>query len=377
MTVCWLFLSAAFFAEPRPEFADLVGRAGPGQVLAIPDGVYAGFVMEARLFDPPVTFKAVNPGKVLVVEGSSQDKSCWIRKSRGIRFEGITFIGKRSHAMHVDGDPWPDPDLSEDLAFNDCLFISLGPYYCAKISQARGLVFDRCYFYVPERSEAAGIVNGGMDAVAVDDLFIRYCRFDNRRSDTCTLMVKGGSRNVLVRDSVFDCPGAPTLLLAGSTDPIYRVRPDVEHELENLTFQDNVVHFRDSEGENVHGTWDSLGRARFLGNQFHNVGQILFVAKRTYDDLRPCADIEFSNNTLSLRKSGFASPYNALVTSQSYLDGAGKESFLLPYDQFHAMGNIVVATGKDVRPDLEGWIKSGFAFTDKVPPPAEKDPRTR
>ncbi|MFO0945480.1 MAG: hypothetical protein U1D30_05970 [Planctomycetota bacterium] len=154
-------------------------------------------------------------------------------------------------------------------------------------------------------------------------------------------------------------------MLAGSTDPIYRTRSDVRFELENLTFQDNVVSFRESEGENVHGTWDSLGNARFIGNQFNNVGQILFVAKRTYDDLQPCENVEFRGNQIRVRARGFASPYNALITSQSFRSQIGQEEFLLPFDQFHAKENVATIPHESLQPELDGWLKSGFDFQEQ------------
>lgn len=340
------------------DLGPIIARLTPGQTFVIPDGDYPGFVLTGVAFAPPVTLRARAPGKVVIHDRADTRQACWLQRCSGIRMEGLTFVSQGAHALHVDGVPLPDPVLSSNLEFNDCVFVSLGDHYCAKLSQARLLVFDRSTFLVPERARVKDHLGGGLDAVAVDEMVIRYCRFDVRRAGACTLMVKGGSRNIVVRDNEFDCPGEATFFLAGPTDPAFRVHAVARHELENLTFQNNTVRFASSSGTNVHGTWDSLANGRFRDNRFFGVGQILFVAKRSQADLAACAAIEFSGNEIELRPAGLASPYNAVITTQTESTSAG-EVPLLPPDEFRARDNVVRVPGPTL-PEITPYLKSGF-----------------
>lgn len=359
-----LCLLSASLIGANLELQTVLNAAQPGQVIDLPDGIYNGAHLVDRRFDPPVTFRAAGLGRVAVTDGSTAQKALWLSRSAGLRFENIVFYSRTGYALHVDGVGQPTPNLSSNMTFTNCKFIALGPLYAVKLSQAEILLFDQCGFYIPEKSVAQDGLGGCLDAVAVDHFIIRDCMFDNQRDHTTTLMIKGGSRGVMVRGCTFQCPGEPTFHLAGPTRPDFRARDGISYELEKFTFRDNRVFFRDSNGENLHGVWDSLGHAQFLNNEFHNVGHVLFVAKRTHQDLRLCEDITFKENKIIMRPSGFANPYSALITTQNY-QKPGDPAYLpiLPKDEFHAEGNMVLFTGKSDKPETNAYTEKGFEFS--------------
>lgn len=179
-------------------------------------------------------------------------------------------------------------------------------------------------------------------------------------------MIKGGARNVVVRDSIFYCPGTTSpLFLAGQTDPIFRTRPNVQYELENFTFKNNKVYFADahpSEPDGLHGVWDSIANASFLNNEFYNVGQILFVGKKTAQDLQACKNVTFNGNTIVMRPKGFSSAWTALIVNQGEeAPGGGFIPYLAP-SEFHASDNVVYLSGDSQPPEKYNLIETGFEF---------------
>jgi hypothetical protein len=93
---------------------------------------------------------------------------------------------------------------------------------------------------------------------------------------------------------------------------------------------------------------------------------MLFVGKRTEQDLHGCENIVFRGNKIHLRAAGFASPYNALITSQNYQPvPGGPEAPVLPPNQFHAENNSVWMR-QNAKPELTAWITRGFQFETDV-----------
>lgn len=344
----------------------MLQRARPGQVIEVPAGIHPGVRLEDRAFNPPVTVRGVGGGRVVIAEHPETGQAAWLTRSSGLRFENITFVSRRLHVLHIDGDPLPQPILSQNIEFTNCEFVTFGKYYGAKLSQSRLLLFDRCRFSAPKTSQVIDANGGCFDAVAVDDFIIRHCVFDHTSGGGVTLMIKGGARNVVVRDSEFHCPGtvAP-LFLAGQTDPIYRIHADARYELQNFVFKNNRVYFEDappSDPEGLHGVWDSVSNARFLNNEFHNVGQILFVGKKTVQDLDICRNITFNDNKIYMRKQGFSGRWGAVIANQGGENPDGSFAPYLPPSEFHASGNIVYLPADKEAPEIYNLIEKGFEF---------------
>lgn len=344
----------------------MLQRARPGQVIELPAGVHVGFKLQDRAFNPPVTIKGVGNGRVVIAEHPETGQAAWLTRCAGLRFENITFASRKLHALHIDGDPLPRPVLSQNIQFTDCEFVTFGKYYGAKLSQARLLLFDRCRFSVPQASQVSDANGGCFDAVAVDDFIIRHCTFEHLPPGGVTLMIKGGSRNVVVRDCQFHCPGTTApLFLAGQTDPIFRTHADAQFELQDFVFKNNRVYFQDahpSEPDGLHGVWDSVSNAQFVDNEFHNVGQVLFVGKKTVQDLSICRNITFSNNKIYMRKKGFADRWSALIVNQGEEKPDGSFAPYLPPSEFHASNNVVFLSGNAEPPEIYNLIEKGFEF---------------
>lgn len=363
-------LSAAL---PVADLQALLDAARPGSQIVLPDGLHSGAWLQDREFQPPILVRAANPGKAFVAEHPDTKQALWLTRCRGLLFDGISFVSRASHVLHVDGTPLPEPKLSRDLVFRDCQFVLLAEtdHFCVKASQAERLVFRECTFVVTQNDELPDYRGGCFDAVAVDELLLRRCRFDNLRHGV-VLMVKGGSKQVVVEECEFDCPGTvPSLFFGNVTGPQFRTRRDVRFELEDFRFRANRVAFRDSplSTENVHGVFDALGSARIEENRFSGVGQVLFSAKRSVADLEGCRNIGFRDNLIALRPAGLKSEWNAVIVSQSEREGdEARYVPILPASEFEASGNRILVPEGTIVPKLGPLLKVGFEIQQQGAP---------
>lgn len=206
----WLTLALVASAQTVKTSAELdsaMRSAAAGGAILLQPGTYTlkQHVGSLRALDRPLTISSVDPANPALIDCSG---NCYISGARGVTLENLDIAGR----MNWDG--LTHPGESGDLVFRRIRFRDAGGgKEMLKLAHLRDVLITECSFV----RSGAGAHDRPVDAVGVDDLIVEHSYFE-RCKGGC-IQAKGGSRNTIVRWSLFNVGGSRAIQLGGSTCP--------------------------------------------------------------------------------------------------------------------------------------------------------------
>ncbi len=229
--------AAVRIVDNSTEFRAALGRLQPGDTLALSPGTYFGNLRLDGLRgtpDAPIVIRARDTDQPPVILGS--DFGLHLQHCAHIHLKHLRLTGFSKNAITVQGPGNAQVTPAQDLLLEDLVITETHPReqaHAIALSGVRGITIRRCRI---EAWGGAAIDIRGAAEVRVDD-----CRLIGRegRGQRWGIRMHGGSRDILVRHSLFRWAGEQALLLGIPAGPADRAPRHPGPQVQGATIAGN------------------------------------------------------------------------------------------------------------------------------------------
>jgi hypothetical protein len=217
-------------AAACPKPLDVAQALQSGRTIWLPGGM---FCLDKWVLDKDVdqvTIKAL-PGETPVLIFTAQDEYSILigTRTRRLTLEGLTLVRSSAVSGNVLGVGGPGSVIRKCKIYYGQPFPT--KYDCVKVL-ADNVTIEDCEIY--------GAADQGIDAVGKRDLTFRRNRIHHCSN---AIVVKGGSRNILIEQNVCYDNRHGAIGLGGTTDPRWHNYANSDVEVQNATVTRNVVSY--------------------------------------------------------------------------------------------------------------------------------------
>jgi hypothetical protein len=221
------------------ELAAAAARATPGTVIRLKGGS----------FEPGVHLRELHgtQAEPIVIEGSEATPTVFSGGTGGIQLSSCTFVVVRritfekqtGNAINIDDGGATDGSLPSHHVTLDHLSIrdvgSTGIVNGIKMAGVDQVTITHCYI--------RGWGGSAIDLVGCHEGVIEHCTITGKEgySQNTGVQIKGGSRDITVRNNTFSDAGQRAVNAGGNTGTAYFRPPDAPYEARDVTIERNVI----------------------------------------------------------------------------------------------------------------------------------------
>ncbi len=270
------------------ELKSVLQKARPGTVISIASGLYSrGIYLKDvhGLPDAPIVIVGADSGNPPVFAGLGEGLK--LSSCSYVKFANIVFRGFPTNGVNIDDR---GKGSSHHICLENISVMEIGPkgnHDALKMSGVQHFVVRNCSF--------SGWGGSGIDLVGCQNGLIEGCRFTGKAGfrTANAIQIKGGSRYILVQNSIFRDVGDRIISVGGATGLKYFRPAAMDYEAKWITVAGNT--FMGSEAQIA---WVTAQESHIHHNLFYFpekwLGRILQETKNS--QFEPSGKGLFENN---------------------------------------------------------------------------------
>lgn len=278
------------------ELSRAARQAAPGDLILVAPGKYRSVILDAKGAPAaPIVIAGEKPDDRPVFAGMLYlPDAAWLTlRDLAIEAEGDELFNG------INADDGGDGVPSRGLRFERIRF-EVGAGNGLKLAGVDDFVVRDCEFVHWSKT--------ALDMVGCHRGLIRECSFEAAQEVFHGVQIKGGSSDVVVRDSRFEGPAARWINIGGGTSPeLFRPR-DARYEAANILVESNWI-IGGAAAIVFDAAIDSTARNNILQSQRRFVFRIL-NSSRGWADFEGCRDGAIENNFVLYRSDAIEAPFN-------------------------------------------------------------------
>jgi hypothetical protein len=325
------------YVANQAQFQQALTNPIPGEQILVLPGTYQGDLSSTTLQGTaaqPIVIRAADPTQIPIIQGGTD--GIYLSSPRYVTLQNLIFSGASSTGINMDDGG--NYGSAHDVVLNNVSFLNTG-YNCVKMSGIDNFqLLD-----VTVQGWASGSACG-MDLVGCHNGVIANCTLSNNDATGYGLQMKGGSANIVVKDSQFEHAGLRAIQIGGSTDALY-FRPAFQgYEAKNITVEGNVII-----GSIAAVAFSSVDGATVEYNTIYRpqVWVMRILCEDSSDGYIPCRDGVFTNNIVVFRSDEVATTVNIGIAT-------APQTFQFANNWWYCLNNPALSTPTLPTPEVGG-----------------------